>query len=301
MAPCFSIARFQGRSRRVRGGVVLVVGYRCAGAFRGPSSSAGAFGLRSRAFPSPALSPAIRAHPGGEPGQPPFRLRRLGYTSIAAHGHADALSFTLAFRSGCFVDPGTFDYFTYPEWRKYFRSTAATNTAEIDGEDQSAMLGPFSGNRAVFKMHAFRDERAGGSSGATRRIRTFVPPARHSRTVEMEAESGAVIVSDEFLSEGAHNLRILFHVAENCPAHVDGAHGSGSRRDPRSLPRCGSGALGHTGIRIRRPIAGWVSRAITGKPPLRPSSPAEGHRELPVPFQIRREGCMPGEISPSLP
>src|SRR6185503_16237381 len=48
----------------------------------------------------------------------------LGYREIAAHGHADALSFTLSVGGDEFlVDPGTFTYHTQPEWRAYFRGT----------------------------------------------------------------------------------------------------------------------------------------------------------------------------------
>ena len=73
-----------------------------------------------------------------------FDCGELGFGSIAAHGHADALSFALrAFGEDVLVDPGTYDYFTHPEWRRYFRSTRAHNTVEIDGLDQSTMDGPF--------------------------------------------------------------------------------------------------------------------------------------------------------------
>ena len=73
-----------------------------------------------------------------------FDCGELGFKAIAAHGHADALSFTLrAFGSDVFVDPGTYDYFSYSAWRAYFRSTSAHNTLAVDGRDQSVMLGPF--------------------------------------------------------------------------------------------------------------------------------------------------------------
>jgi hypothetical protein len=53
----------------------------------------------------------------------------LGYQAIAAHGHADALSFTLsAGGRELLVDPGTFAYHTEPMWRSYFRGTSAHNT-----------------------------------------------------------------------------------------------------------------------------------------------------------------------------
>jgi hypothetical protein len=46
----------------------------------------------------------------------------LGYTSIAAHGHADALSLILAVGDDyLLVDSGTYAYHSHPDWRSYFR------------------------------------------------------------------------------------------------------------------------------------------------------------------------------------
>jgi len=68
----------------------------------------------------------------------------LGYLAIAAHGHADALSLTLAIDgTPILVDPGTFLYGSGGVWRNWFRSTPAHNTLNIDGESQSIMSGPF--------------------------------------------------------------------------------------------------------------------------------------------------------------
>ena len=68
----------------------------------------------------------------------------LGFGSIAAHGHADALSFQM-FVEGrpIFVDPGTYNYHFTPEERNIYRSTAAHNTVVIDELEQSKILGPF--------------------------------------------------------------------------------------------------------------------------------------------------------------
>ncbi|MDB5729134.1 MAG: Heparinase family protein, partial [Noviherbaspirillum sp.] len=68
----------------------------------------------------------------------------LGYLSIAAHGHADALAFTLcAGGKELLIDPGTYAYHTDGKWRAHFRGTAAHNTVRIDGLDQSVMCGNF--------------------------------------------------------------------------------------------------------------------------------------------------------------
>src|SRR5206468_10779111 len=68
----------------------------------------------------------------------------LGYRTIAAHGHADALAFTLSLGGLEFlIDPGTYAYHGGGEWRAYFRGTAAHNTLRIDGVDQSLPGGEF--------------------------------------------------------------------------------------------------------------------------------------------------------------
>ncbi len=68
----------------------------------------------------------------------------LGLGSLAAHGHADALSITLSVDGQpVLVDPGVYAYHEDPAWRDYFRSTPAHNTVTINDMDQAQMLGPF--------------------------------------------------------------------------------------------------------------------------------------------------------------
>ncbi len=68
----------------------------------------------------------------------------LGFLSIAAHGHADALSFTMSYGGvPFFIDPGTYVYHTDYKWRKYFRGTSAHNTITVEGLDQSEQAGAF--------------------------------------------------------------------------------------------------------------------------------------------------------------
>ena len=71
-----------------------------------------------------------------------FDAAPLGFLSIAAHGHADALSFILHVDGQpVFVDPGTYTYHTQPEWRNYFIGTLAHNTICINGENQATIAG----------------------------------------------------------------------------------------------------------------------------------------------------------------
>jgi hypothetical protein len=72
-----------------------------------------------------------------------FDAAPLGFLSIAAHGHADALSFTLNVDGQpIFVDPGTYTYHTEPTWRSYFIGTLAHNTIRINQHDQAVNGGP---------------------------------------------------------------------------------------------------------------------------------------------------------------
>jgi len=72
-----------------------------------------------------------------------FDAAPLGYLSIAAHGHADALSVIVHIDGYPFlVDPGTYSYHTHAEWRKYFVSTLAHNTVTINNSDQALLSGP---------------------------------------------------------------------------------------------------------------------------------------------------------------
>ncbi|HYM93843.1 MAG TPA: heparinase II/III-family protein, partial [Chitinophagaceae bacterium] len=71
-----------------------------------------------------------------------FDAAPLGFLSIAAHGHSDALSFLLHIDGQpVFVDPGTYTYHTEPEWRNYFIGTLAHNSIRINRLNQAKIAG----------------------------------------------------------------------------------------------------------------------------------------------------------------
>lgn len=71
-------------------------------------------------------------------------IGNVGYLSIAAHGHADALAVTLSVDGHDVIgDPGTGSYYQHPRWRAMMRGTRAHPTVCVDGEDQSVIGGPF--------------------------------------------------------------------------------------------------------------------------------------------------------------
>ena len=74
----------------------------------------------------------------------------LGHLSIAAHGHADALSVWLHWaKEPIFTGAGTFLYHGAGAFRDVLRGTSAHNTLNIAGENQSRILGPFAWDRAA--------------------------------------------------------------------------------------------------------------------------------------------------------
>jgi hypothetical protein len=200
-----------------------------------------------------------------------FDCGELGFKSIAAHGHADALSFTLrAFGSDVFVDPGTYDYFSFPACRAYFRSTRAHNTVVVDGLNQSMMLGPFLwGARARAKCVAWAPKIQGGQvvgehDGYTR----LADPVLHRRSLSLDAEVGVLTICDELVAYGTHKIAVYFHLAEDAIVSVAGPN------EYRIDVAGGTVALEIDGRLIvetlrgsEEPIGGWVSRGYHRKVP----------------------------------
>jgi hypothetical protein len=83
----------------------------------------------------------------------------LGFLSIAAHGHADALALWLHIdRQPVLIDAGTYLYHAGLRWRDYFRSTAAHNTLELADQSQSLAAGAFNWrHKASARIVEFHD------------------------------------------------------------------------------------------------------------------------------------------------
>ncbi|MCC7293816.1 MAG: alginate lyase family protein [Phycisphaerales bacterium] len=157
--------------------------------------------------------------------QPPLSVSaivdggELGFGSIAAHGHADALSVVLRLNGRTVLcDPGTYDYFTFPPWRRYFRGTSAHNTVEIDGQDQSAILGPFMwGRRANCRLVRWQPSADGGEVCLEHDGYARLPGrVMHRRTVRLSIASAELVVLDELEGAGNHVARQFWHLGRGC-------------------------------------------------------------------------------------
>jgi hypothetical protein len=194
----------------------------------------------------------------------------LGYTAIAAHGHADALSFTLSVSGEeLLIDPGTYAYHTQERWRHYFRGTAAHNTLRIDGLDQSEPGGNFMWLRharagcSLWLSSAEKDSFEGWHNGYMR----LPDPVKHRRLVELDKSARTLVVEDSLEMAEEHRVELYFHCAEGCS--VDAVPGGfvlarGSVRAKLLLPPCGDSSV-HRGELA--PILGWVSRGFDRREP----------------------------------
>jgi hypothetical protein len=199
-----------------------------------------------------------------------------GFLGIAAHAHADALS--LEVRDGgveILADPGTYCYHGEPEWRTYFRSTAAHNTLELAGVDPSVMGGPFLWTRTTDAelltatgLDAGSVARAVARHDGYRRLR---PPAIHQRTVTLDRVERSLTVTDEVMTDGAHPSRLSFHLGPDVGCTVDGPsallswHAAGSSRWARmDLPP----ELTWSQVRgAAAPLGGWYAPGLDRRMP----------------------------------
>lgn len=196
----------------------------------------------------------------------------LGYQTIAAHGHADALSFTLSVGGIEFlIDPGTYAYHTQSVWRDYFRGTGAHNTLRIDGMNQSQSGGNFMWVRkanagcSLWASSAECDLFEGWHDGYTH----LRDPVMHWRRIVFDKFARRVFIADRLQMSGTHEVELFFHSSELCRINPV-ADGYSLTLNDRSLflrlPQIPSAASQvYTGS--VDPIFGWVSRRFDSKGP----------------------------------
>lgn len=142
----------------------------------------------------------------------------LGYLSIAAHGHADALAVQLSLDGApVLVDPGTYRYGAGGRWRDWFRGTAAHNTLNIEGADQSVIAGPFNwSSKARTTPSWLSDDRLEAShDGYAARFGVV-----HRRSIAVTADG--LVITDR-LSGATRRAELVLQLAPDCRVTVVGA------------------------------------------------------------------------------
>ncbi len=147
-----------------------------------------------------------------------FDVGEVGQRGRGGHGHHDALSFELSLDgSAIVVDPGMPTYTGDIKLRNRFRSTAAHNTALVDGAEQGSLweeriwcLGSEARVSDV-EEHRIPDEDrfAARHHGFERLSR----PVRYHRCLLLNRVRQTFQGIDTFEGEGVHLIRIFFHIA----------------------------------------------------------------------------------------
>jgi hypothetical protein len=195
----------------------------------------------------------------------------LGYLSLAAHGHADALSVVLNVSGEeVLVDPGTYCYHTAPQWRAYFRGTTAHNTLSVDGQDQSVQHGNFMWSQhasARCEAHLPHDPRPRfvGMHDGYRRLKD---PVTHRREIVFDPARASFEIIDTLQCAGAHEICRHWHFAEHLVPRRQGdactVHTAAAAITLEPLEPLQAQELLHAS---EDPPGGWVSRRFDHRTP----------------------------------
>lgn len=195
----------------------------------------------------------------------------LGYTNIAAHGHADALAFTLSIGGKEFlIDPGTYSYHTQKKWRDYFRGTSAHNTVRIDKIDQSVSGGNFMWlEKAVAGCEKWlpgveRDDFTGSHIGYMR----LSDPVLHRRGIRLDKKERKIIVTDSIICKENHIVEQFWHFSEQSFVELSGTEIIAKNADKIMKLRITSENVQIRSFQSDEKLpSGWVSRNFDVKFP----------------------------------
>jgi len=195
----------------------------------------------------------------------------LGYLSIAAHGHADALALTLSVGGREFlIDPGTYAYHTSKAWRDYFRGTSAHNTVVVDGQNQSVMGGNFMWLKKASAVceHWEPSDKLDRFVGSHDGYKRLPDPVIHRREILLNKAARSIAINDTLDCRGAHLVRLFWHFSERCDVSVrNGAIVAKNNGLSVKLSMPGRQAEVTLARGNENPPLGWVSRAFDRKAP----------------------------------
>jgi len=201
-----------------------------------------------------------------------FDCGPLGLEPIAAHGHADSLSFVLsAYGRAYFIDPGTYTYIADNPYRDYFRSTQAHNTISIDGKSHSQMGGAFlwthKANSFVDNWISNKcyDEVTGWHNG----YHKLQDPVTHRRTIKLDKKQEIVTIDDYLEMKANHKVEQYFHLSPKCHAEKVNKNTWRITNAGKKIELVADDKLScrvYTGS--ENPICGWFSNAYDQKLPI---------------------------------
>jgi Heparinase II/III-like protein/Heparinase II/III N-terminus len=150
-----------------------------------------------------------------------FECGLWGVARTWTHAHADRLSFSLFLdEKPFFIDPGTGAYLGNLQWREYFRSTHAHNTALVNGKSQGEPLSPFFWKKEVpsrlVRLEETEDEviLVGEHYGYRR------DGVLHRRKIRIRPAESCLELVDDFFTEGRQRISLGFNLHPRCIAEI---------------------------------------------------------------------------------
>lgn len=201
-----------------------------------------------------------------------FDAAPLGFLSIAAHGHSDALSFVLHVDGyPVITDSGTYTYHTEAEWRKYFLSALAHNTLRVDKQDQAMSAGP-----TMWLKHYQTEVLAQESNAQFDMINASHNGYKkigvlHKRKLQLNKDAEQLDITDELVVKNnkTHTIEMPLHLHPSVEVEKKGTHQfllkhENARTVELNIPEKMSVELvkGST-----EPILGWYSPSFQIKEP----------------------------------
>lgn len=187
----------------------------------------------------------------------------LGLGGVAAHGHADALSFTLSVAGRPFlIDPGTGTYHGPEKWRHAFRGSAMHNTLVLAGEDQAVSGGRFLWLRR-YRTSVLARERSQAVDSLVAEhdgYRRLPGKPVHRRSWQVDRCAASMTVQDQVFAATPQGVTLYWHFSEDCNVTCtpDGLSiANGPICLEMALPEGGDVSVLHGS---ESPLAGWVSR-----------------------------------------
>lgn len=200
-----------------------------------------------------------------------FDVGPLGYGSLAAHGHADALQVTLAHDGvDLIVDPGVGSFFAHGEWRDAFRSTGFHPSVTVDGLDQSESRGPFLWGRHAHARLLEVELEEGVAIGRHDGYLRLRDPVSHVRAVVALAD-GPILIVDRLEARQRHRFVQTWPLHPMLEARLATETVVHATRQglPRLLLAFAASVPGHAEL-IRgsdRPLGGWWSPRLESRVP----------------------------------
>jgi len=121
-----------------------------------------------------------------------------GQNGNGGHAHNDKLSFELMLDGeDVVIDPGTYVYTSYPDWRNKFRSTAYHNTIYFDGIEQNDISGSLFAMKQGVKCRVLKFEETEKELIFEGEVEYLNCEAKHKRKFILSKQAPALTIIDE--------------------------------------------------------------------------------------------------------